>query len=63
MIKQNAWMVDPKATFNYSSIRFSAMDPLLKHYNSVNMDYLQMVNCKLKQCSVAHLHQDHLDVH
>lgn len=61
MIKQNAQMAGPKATFNYSSIRFSAMDPLLKHYNSVNMDYLQMVSCK--QCSVAHLHWDLLDVH
>lgn len=44
-------MVDPKATFNYSPIRFSAIDSLLIHYNSVNMDYPQMVN--YKQCSVA----------
>ena len=43
-MKKSAQMADPKATFNYSPIRFSAIDSLLIHYNSVNMDYPQMVN-------------------
>lgn len=59
-MKQNAQMVDPKATFNYSPIRFF-IDSLLIHYNSVNMDYPQMVN--YKQCSIARLHWDLLYVH
>lgn len=36
-------MVDLEVILNYASIRFSAMDSLLKHCNSVKMGYLLMV--------------------
>lgn len=39
-MEQNAPRADLKATLNYASIRFSAMDPHLKHYNSVKMSSL-----------------------